>query len=295
MEAYGGGSWSDQKIKALRRYLDEYMKILKDKPSPHRPFKKIYFDAFCGSGGRLTNELPLFEGQELVSVTEISPRTALEVVPRFDQYIFCDINKSYVSKLKTVLRDEEQNLNGVEFRIGDANDQIRGFCETTDWSSSRCVMFMDPLGLSVSWSTLETVANTKAIDLWYLFPSGLGPTRMTPRSGKVPDKWAKKLTDIWGDESWMRVGYTTTKSQNDLFGYSARKLEKTGTAVDYELAFIKKMKEIFDGGVSKSGLRLHNSKGSHMFSLLFACANGKPAAFGPALDIANHIINMRVR
>lgn len=207
-DPFKGGAWTERKVRALHRYMVEYMKLMRDKPSASRPFKKLYFDGFCGSGGRLSGALPLFEGEEISKVAATSPRAALSVIPRFDQYYFYDLKEQFVEKLRTSLLDEEQNLSGCNFRVGEANVEIRSFCSSADWSSSRCVMFLDPLGLQVEWATLEAIARTRAIDLWYLFPAGLGPLRMTPKSGEVPDAWADRLTRIWGDMSWMDVAYT---------------------------------------------------------------------------------------
>jgi three-Cys-motif partner protein len=294
MDPFRGGGWTQQKVKALRRYLEAYITLMKDKPSHKNPFRKIYFDAFCGSGGRLSSELPLFGGDDLVDITETSPRTALGVIPRFDKYFFCDLKARYVEKLKKSLAAEGFELSNCTFKVGEANAEIKDFCSSIDWRSTRCVMFLDPLGLQVEWKTLETIAQTRAIDLWYLFPSGLGPTRMTPKNGEVPAIWAERLTQIWGDETWMEVAYATDQDQLSLLEANEPRLAKAGNALKFEQAFIVKLKKIF-GGVSDSGLRLINSKGSHMFSLLFACANDRPAAFERALRIADHIIEMKER
>ena len=80
-----------------------------------------------------------------------------------------------------------------------------------------------------------------------------------------------------------------------MFGLAEEKLQKTGTATDFEEAFRERLQTCFGGGVSKNALRLKNSKGSHMFSLLFACANPSPKAFGPALRIADYILQMETR
>jgi hypothetical protein len=60
----------------------------------------------------------------------------------------------------------------------------------------------------------------------------------------------------------------------------------------FEAAFIKRLEGIFPG-VSSSALRLKNSTGFVMFSLIFACANPSPHALGPALRIANHIVEKK--
>ncbi len=292
VDPFRGGAWTDRKVRALYRYMLEYMRLMRDKPNPLRPFKKLYFDAFCGSGGRLSADFPLLGGDEISAVAATSPRAALKVSPRFDEYYFYDVRRQFVDKLRQALAGEGHDLSNCRFGVGDANAEISGFCSRINWASSRCVMFLDPLGLQVEWATLETVARTRAIDLWYLFPARLGPLRMTPKSGEVPDAWAERLTRIWGDASWMQVAYSVGSDQLSLLDEEEPRLIKTGKAVEFELAFIERMKGIF-GGVTDTGLRLVNSRGSHMFSLIFACANDRPAAVGPALRIANHIVTMK--
>ncbi|WP_375494674.1 hypothetical protein [uncultured Nostoc sp.] len=42
-----------------------------------------------------------------------------------------------------------------------------------NWRSNRAVLFLDPFGMQIPWSTIEAIAHTEAIDLWYLFPLGV--------------------------------------------------------------------------------------------------------------------------
>lgn len=288
---FAGGSWTNKKLKALHRYLTAYAVLMKDKPRPEKPFRKIYFDAFCGSGTRNSEEPTLFGSEELQNFAEFSPRVALSIAPQFDNFVFCDAKAANVDRLKKRLESEGLDMGRCRFAVGDANAEVTTFCRSTNWRETRSVMFLDPFGLQVNWATLEEIARTQAIDLWYLFPSGLGPLRMTPRSGDVPADWATRLTTIWGDQSWREVAYSeeTTK---DLFGQADPKISKTGDVGAFERAFMERLRTIFPG-VSRSALRLRNSVGFEMFSLIFACANPRDAAKKPALNIANHIVEMR--
>ena len=56
----------------------------------------------------------------------------------------------------------------------DANVAVQRICRETNWRSHRAVLFLDPYGMQVSWATLETVAATKSIDVWMLYPTGMG-------------------------------------------------------------------------------------------------------------------------
>lgn len=289
--AFAGGSWTDKKLKALQRYLQAYMTIMAGKPHPDRPFRKVYFDAFCGFGGRNSNEPTLFGSHELQQFAEFSPRVALSIVPPFDEYVFCDAKANYIEQLKQRLISNSVDIGRCRFEVGDANAEVVSFCRSTNWRGTRAVMFLDPFGLQVNWATLEEIARTRSIDLWYLFPAGLGPFRMTPRSGDVPPDWAIRLTMIWGNDSWRDVAYSEDRT-GDLFGQIEPKVLKTGNVGAFERSFMERLRTIFPG-VSRSALRLRNSTGFEMFSLIFACANPSDAAKGPALKIANHIVEMK--
>ncbi len=45
-----GGPWTLEKLRILTKYLNAYTTALKNKPTPRRPFRLIYVDAFAGDG-----------------------------------------------------------------------------------------------------------------------------------------------------------------------------------------------------------------------------------------------------
>jgi hypothetical protein len=45
-----GGPWTIMKIEMVAAYLKAFTTLLFNKPSPSRPFKRIYIDGFAGSG-----------------------------------------------------------------------------------------------------------------------------------------------------------------------------------------------------------------------------------------------------
>ena len=79
-------------------------------------------------------------------------------------------------------------------------------CEK-DWSGHRAVLFLDPYGMEVEWKTIEAIAATKAIDLWLLFPLGIGVNRLLTRSGEIPEQWRKKLNLLLGTNEWYQEFY----------------------------------------------------------------------------------------
>jgi three-Cys-motif partner protein len=179
-----GGDWTSAKLDVLAGYLQGYTTALKDKPSPDRPFRKGYIDAFAGTGYREArrddSDKPIAQGllfpdlaeQEPQALLDGSARLALKTEPRFDSYLFIERSSERYHRLKE-LRKEFPNLaNDIQVRQGDANQEIQDLCKK-DWSSHRAALFLDPYGMQVEWSTIEAIASTKAIDLWLLFPLGI--------------------------------------------------------------------------------------------------------------------------
>jgi three-Cys-motif partner protein len=88
-----GGTWTDQKLKKIGRYLPAYTNILKDKG-----FTIGYIDAFAGTGYRtLRSSCPdvpgLFdelEDSDAQGYRDGSARIALDTDPPFDRYIFIE-------------------------------------------------------------------------------------------------------------------------------------------------------------------------------------------------------------
>ena len=53
--------------------------------------------------------------------------------------------------------------------------------------------------MQVQWpTTIEAIANTKAIDLWILFPLGQAVNRLLPKKRLPEEPYAKRLTSIFG-------------------------------------------------------------------------------------------------
>jgi three-Cys-motif partner protein len=102
------------------------------------------------------------------------------------------------------LRSQFPNLaNAIQIREGEANLEIQALC-SKDWSSHRAVLFLDPYGMQVEWRTIDAIAKTKAIDLWVLFPLGIGVNRLLTKSGGIPQSWRRRLDLLLGTEDWYK-------------------------------------------------------------------------------------------
>jgi len=121
-----------------------------------------------------------------------SARIALEVEPRFKKYVFIEKDSTRFSELEKLKEEFPEKRNDIQLVQADANNFLLDFCSQNDWSKKRAVLFLDPFGMQAEWKTVEAIAQTKAIDLWYLFPlAGVG--RLLTNDGKINPIWEDKL------------------------------------------------------------------------------------------------------
>ena len=75
-----------------------------------------------------------------------------------------------------------------------------------NWQSHRALVFLDPYGMQVEWTTIESIAQTQAIDLWILFPLGT-VNRLLKRNGEIRPSLRKRLDLFFGEPDWYDVFY----------------------------------------------------------------------------------------
>jgi three-Cys-motif partner protein len=132
-------------------------------------------------------------------------------------------------------------------------------------------VLLDPFGSQVAWDTVEAVAATRALDLWYLFPAGLSVFRQISSDGRVDPTHAPSLTRIFGTDEWQSA-FLRPSPQTDLFGGPPRH-EKVVTAEGAALFMIERMRQVFRGGVLDVMIPLGNRSGYPLYYLLFAWGN----------------------
>jgi three-Cys-motif partner protein len=82
--------------------------------------------------------------------------------------------------------------------------------------------------MQVDWTTIEAIARTKAIDLWVLFPLGIGVNRLLTKSGDIPETWRRRLNLLLGTEDWSEEFYRF-ESTPTLFGGAVERVVKAST------------------------------------------------------------------
>lgn len=286
-----GGDWTTRKLEILKKYLSAYTKVLKK-----QPFKTGYIDAFAGTGYRtlrgddhssdlLFPDLATSSAQELL---DGSARIALKIEPRFDRYIFIEKNSERCEQLLKLKEEFPALASDIVVRQGEANKEIQNLCAKVDWKTRRAVLFLDPYGMQVEWATIEAIAATQAIDLWILFPLGIGVSRLLKRSGDIPESWHRRLNLLLGTTEWYEAFYTV-ESTPTLLGDSEEKVTKASTEVIGRY-FNERLQQVFAGVAPKPRV-LTNSRNCPLY--LFCFAVGNPRGKDIALQIANHILNKK--
>lgn len=279
-----GGQATELKLSVVEAYLRAFTTALRGK------FSELwYIDAFAGTGER-TERVPARGGgllgedvPESIIRRRGSAKIAVDVEPAFDRLIFVEKRPRAVDALRE-LRDQHagRNIHVIE---GDANEEIRKIISYPKWQRIRAVMFLDPYGMSVDWRTLQAIAETQAIDVWYLF-SLSGLYRQTARDATaIDDDKRVAITRVLGTDAWERELYAS--GQRSLFTDQAqlRRTADVGALQDYVRS---RLKTIFPAVLPP--LLLPIDKKPQMFSLFFAISNPDGPAIGLATQIADHIL-----
>jgi three-Cys-motif partner protein len=289
-----GGSWTEVKLDTVAGYLGYYSTVLRTVPTPDRPFRRWYIDAFAGSGSRtvsVTNGGTLFD--EEPNVTEEieiagSARRALAVDPPFDQLVFIEGHRGRFSDLQR-LRAEFPNRN-ISCRRGDANEQLASLFGDPPWSGQssargreRAVLFLDPYGMNVRWETLTMLAATQAVDVWYLFPLEGACRQMAHDLGRVDASKASALDRIFGTPDWRQDLYRT-EYQGSLLDFVDTPKTHRAPKAQVEAYALKRLGSLFSY-VSRP-LPVLNHSDRQLFSLV-CIAN-------PATEAARRLIERGV-
>ena len=288
LQRFGGG-WTAEKLARVQKYLAAYTTALKN-----QPFNLVYIDAFAGTGYRNIKSVdsqqelmfPDLAGEDAEAFHAGSARIALETSPRFAEYYFIEQSSRKCAELER-LRDEfPDKAKDIHILNEDANAALLRVCNDT-WKrrNLRAVLFLDPFGMNVSWQTIEAIARTEAIDMWYLFPLGVGVNRLLTKDGVIPESWQQKLDNIFGCSDWKEQFYQTEVRQGLLWDEEVT--TKTGDFRQIANYFVERLDSIF-AGVAKKPLPLYNSRKNPLYLLCFACGNKKGAPI--ALRIADNIL-----
>ncbi len=287
-----GGNWTEEKLDRLRKYLSAYMQIF-DRNLWASRYSTYYVDAFAGTGSRIerpesdpTSTLSLLEDDatDVERFYRGSARIALEIEPSFDNFVFVEQNRRHVEELEQLRREYPTKADRIVIERDDANAFLQTWCRSMDWDANRAVVFLDPYGMAVDWTTLEVIAETEAIDLWILLPVGQAINRLLTRNRIPEGAWADKLTRFFGTEDWKDAFYAPS-GQISMFP-TQEEFEKKANFESISNFFVARLETVFER-VANNSLALLNSRNTPLFILYFAASNprGAPTAVRIAGDI----------
>lgn len=287
-----GGDWTEVKLRVLNAYLEAWAKVMKK-----HAFETHYIDAFAGTGRRTdpTSLPPRGTGQEELDLDGLAATTkatefpgsaelALAVTPHFKHVTLSDADHEKVAELLKLAKAYAPRK--VHCFQGDANDVVKMVCESWDLARDRGVLFLDPYGMQVDFTTMQTIAKTIGLDVWMLVGLDMGANRLLPADGVAEPGHRARLNRFFGTEAWEARLYPKP-SVGDLFG----NMKPTREPLDEVQAYY--MERLRDAGfseVASNPLVLRNRAGRPLFMLCFAVTNRDPNARQIAMRIANSLL-----
>ncbi|WP_342757543.1 three-Cys-motif partner protein TcmP [Kineothrix sedimenti] len=272
-----GGDWTIEKLDIFSSYLEAYLKALKN-----FKFKKVYIDAFAGTGNITSRD-----GAQMIAG---SARIALSSQLQFDKYYFIEADTDKAAALQKMVDTEFTFLkHKVTILAGDANNELSKICRSIDWRYNRALLFLDPYATQVAWITLENVAKTEAIDVWYLFPFQ-ALQRLLRKDGQLDSTWVECIDRLLGDHEWQTEFYKEDPQLN-LFGTTS--IVKDINTEGLKEYIFQRLQKVFPAVAPKPRV-FRNTKQSPIFLFCFAVASKNEAAQRLALRIANHILKEKL-
>jgi three-Cys-motif partner protein len=284
-----GGAWTELKLDAVCYYLECYTKALSQKN-----FDLWYVDAFAGTGDRTEEQLAggLLEQQPVEWITKTLPgsaKRAMNIRPAFKHFIFNESDNKHNMALLT-LKNDNPSLD-IEIINGDANAAVREIFSRQVWRNgasggARAAVFLDPYALQVDWATLELLAKTECVDVWYLFPLHDVTRQLAKKLSGVGPK-DKKLDQVLGT-AWRDL-YKLPPPACDTFQKSmfhemipdyAEEEKRNATKAQIESWFQQRLGTLFS--YVSEPLPLFTNVKQQKFSLFLAVANRSK----PATDLA---------
>ncbi|MER9623287.1 three-Cys-motif partner protein TcmP [Mesorhizobium sp. M0222] len=286
-----GGQHTEIKLAIVEQYLKRYSAAL------HTWCDHVwYIDAFAGTGKR-TVRVKAREGDlleepvpEQVEQRRGSAQIAIDIKPPFDRLIFMDMRHKHVAALLS-LKAANTHLD-ISVLKGDANELIQKEIAWDGWKRTRAVMFLDPYGMAVEWATLEKIAATKAIDVWYLFPLA-GLYRQAARDmSKIDANKEAAITRMLGTDDWKTELYSKAKlpPTTDLLGYldSDDTLQRNADVGALEQYVKRRLKSIFAEVLDPYPLPVVEKP--QRFSLFCAISNPSAKAINLARSFGSDIL-----
>jgi len=214
------GAWTEDKYNLVGLYDRLFSTGMKN-----RWDCRVYIDLFAGPGvARVKDTRKLLWG---------SPLLALQVKDRFDKYIFCERDGSYLDALMVRVTRVSGQSN-VSFIRGDCNEEVEQICREIPRASTNYKVlsfcFVDPYDLSVRFSTIKRVSESY-VDFLVLLALQMDAARnlatyLNPNNRKLDEflgrnDWRERWTRLQETMGFPRFLAEEYAAQMQTLGYLA--------------------------------------------------------------------------
>jgi three-Cys-motif partner protein len=248
------GYWSELKLEIIEKYGAAYSRIL----AAQGYLRHIYVDAFAGLGVHRSRQ----SGTTILG----SPLRALGIEPPFREYHFIERDDYRAETLRDLVQTVSPTRENVTVHAGDCNAiLVDRILPTLTWQSyRRALVLLDPYGLDLRWQVMRTAGELRTVDMLLNFPvMDMNRNVLWRRElSRVAAEDVQRMNAFWGDDSWRRELYTTTR---DLFGHE-QKVENEEVAE----AFARRLQTVAGFGYVAKPLPMRNSNRAVVYYLMFA-------------------------
>ncbi len=202
------------------------------------------------------------------------PHKRAAKTPPFDEYHFIDLDKGNIDTLEFQVRSRTigpYNPDSVTFYNADCNDVLLSqvFPRVRYEHYVRALCLLDPYGLHLDWSVIQTAGRMRSIEIFLNFPiMDINRNVLHRDPNKADIKQIERLNRFWGDDSWRTVAYS---SSGNLFG-----IEEKTTNLALSEAFQKRLQRVAGFKYVPKPIAMKNTKGAVVYYLYFA--SQKPVA-----------------
>jgi three-Cys-motif partner protein len=207
----------------------------------------------------------------------------LEQPKTFDIYYFVEKNSKNAFELRKTIDENFPSKKAISHVVNeDCNIKIKSLAEFLRINYQyRALMFIDPYGMSVDWSSIEAL-NKLGIDLWILVPTGIGVSRLLKNDGNIDERWIVKLEKFLGISQKEIIDTFYKKHiQPHLFDSGVTLFKEQDAVARIHCLYSQKLRTVFKK-VSDAFV-LKNSNNSIMYHFMMATNND--AAFKIANDV----------
>ena len=198
------GSWTQQKLNYLDKYLHAFMGATQRITSP-----LVYLDLFAGPGyDQLRDTGEIIAGSPVIAMRA-----------GFSHVSLVDLDPANTAALRQL--ESKEPRGRVRIYTGDSNQQIDAVLSNVPRNFGAGFCFVDPAGLHANWETIRKISlyhrtGRNKLEQFILFPYDMGIVRMLVRDRD------RDLDEVWAGAS-TQVSAIMPETYNWRSVYEARR------------------------------------------------------------------------